>query len=322
MTSTLMLAHHNDDVDDLNHAARALARHAGHLTGPDTTFPTHHGHDIPLATGDVVLLRTNTYRHGDGPDLLNGTRGIITHVDPHAHHITLTWHDTHNQPRTTRIDADYIASGGLEHGYATTVHKAQGQTADHVSLYSLDANRATLYTGMSRDRITAHTFQPATTLTIDITLQQWQAMTPDARRTQVIQLMRDKLTHQQPATMASHELKHIDTYTQTPPHPRHPNTPQAGTARPTTAPDATAPPAASPAPAPGSATSAPAPPPPTTNKPGPDSSPPSPPTATTTGSRPPTPSAPAQPRRPQPPNGTNSTNSQPATPAPEPNSRP
>ncbi|OLT34387.1 hypothetical protein BJF79_07415 [Actinomadura sp. CNU-125] len=217
LTRTLMLAHHNNDVDDLNLIARALARQAGHLTGPDTAFPTHHGHDIPLAAGDVVLLRTNAYRHGDGPDLLNGTRGIITHVDPHARHITLTWHDAQNQPHTGNIDADYIAAGGLEHGYATTVHKAQGQTADHVSLYSLDANRATLYTGMSRDRITARTFQPATTLTTDITLEQWQAMTPEHRRTKVIELMRNKLKHQQPATMASHELDRINTYTQTPP---------------------------------------------------------------------------------------------------------
>ena len=103
------------DVEDLNGRARRHLRRAGMLSGPDVTVA---GRDF--AVGDQILCLRNDRRLG----ILNGTIGTLTTIS--ADHATLTGPDG----AVHHLDADYLDARHLAHGYATTVHKAQGITVD------------------------------------------------------------------------------------------------------------------------------------------------------------------------------------------------
>ena len=117
--SAFMLAATRDDVTDLNQHARAALQTEG-VVGADEL-------DIDgrqFAVGDWVMTLTNDYRLG----VLNGQRGTITHIDPRRGAVSVALDDD----TTKAVPAAYIDAGGLDHAYAMTVHKAQGQTCDYV----------------------------------------------------------------------------------------------------------------------------------------------------------------------------------------------
>lgn len=127
MTGSVMLAARRDETADLNHLARATLVAAGELD--DSTALTIHGRTF--THGDRVLALRN--RHVDragraGRHLLrNGNRGTVTKVDHQAGDLTIQL-DT--GPAVT-LPAAYLADGHLDHGYAMTIHKAQGMTCRH-----------------------------------------------------------------------------------------------------------------------------------------------------------------------------------------------
>ena len=86
--------------------------------------------DRAFAAGDLVISRRNNYSRG----LINGQRGTVTAVDPAAGTLTVQLGKT-----TTTVPAAYLASGGLDHGYALTVHQSQGMTCDQAMLLGFDA---------------------------------------------------------------------------------------------------------------------------------------------------------------------------------------
>jgi hypothetical protein len=216
ISAVAMLAHKNEDVTDLNSAARAIARQAGQLKGGDLTFARPAGGSINFAVGDVVMTCRNQYRavRGDGVDVLNGRRGLITHINRRTRQVTVAWQTADGRIKSADLDAGYITRGGLDHGYALTVHKAEGQTYRYVTMYSLRPNRAHLYIGMSRHQVQARVFQPASELTDEISVEQWQTMLASRRRELVTELMADWLDRQRPPTMAIEELG----YKPRPPH--------------------------------------------------------------------------------------------------------
>jgi len=136
----LMLASRRSQVDALNRRARAEMVDAG-LLGSDAVHVA--GRDFRV--GDEVIAGRNDYRIG----LLNGTRAIVTEVDVGRRALTVLTHEG----RTVDVRYPYLAAGHLTHGYATTVHKAQGATVD-VSLLLVDdrSYREAAYTGLSRGR--------------------------------------------------------------------------------------------------------------------------------------------------------------------------
>ncbi len=140
----VMLAVRRTDVDELNLRGRTHMHAAGFLAGPSLTVPVGPYTDRTFTAGDLVIARRNDYRHG----LINGQRGVVTAIDPD--HDTLT---VRIAGRELSLDAGYLRAGGLDHGYALTVHQAQGLTCQRAMLLGSDAlYREAGYVGLSRGR--------------------------------------------------------------------------------------------------------------------------------------------------------------------------
>lgn len=138
-SSALMMARRNSDVEDLNRRARRHVADAGELQGPPLVVRGR-----PFQVGDQVLCARNDYPNG----IRNGTVGTITDIDHRHRSITISTDDGDR-----RLDSDYLAAGHMRHGYAVTVHKAQGRTCDHgLLLASDDMHREMGYVGLSRGR--------------------------------------------------------------------------------------------------------------------------------------------------------------------------
>jgi conjugative relaxase-like TrwC/TraI family protein len=136
----VMVAARLADVDDLNGRARRLLQDQGQL-GLDELCVGRHS----FSEGDQVLALRNDYRLG----LLNGTRGVIERIDHTHQHLILITEDRHRR----EVPFEYLAAGHLTHGYATTIHKAQGATVDRCLILADDsASREHAYTALSRGR--------------------------------------------------------------------------------------------------------------------------------------------------------------------------
>jgi conjugative relaxase-like TrwC/TraI family protein len=137
--TAVMMASRNSDVDDLNRRAHQLMATHGHL----------HGHSLhldgrPFQIGDRVVCLRNDRRLG----VRNGTVGDITHIDHHHHTFII---DTSEGAR--HLPVEYLEDGHVRHGYAITIHKAQGITCDHALLLGSDElYRESGYVGLSRGR--------------------------------------------------------------------------------------------------------------------------------------------------------------------------
>jgi hypothetical protein len=138
-------------VAELNRRARAHC--LGH--SPATA-------EVPLADGnrasdgDVIITRSNDRRlRISATDWVkNGDRWTIIRVTKHG---DLTVRHTRSH-RTIRLPADYVReSTGL--GYATTIHSAQGVTADTMhGLLTGQESRQQLYTMLTRGRHANHLY--------------------------------------------------------------------------------------------------------------------------------------------------------------------
>jgi hypothetical protein len=136
----LMLGARNDAVRDLNARARQRMFDVGKLNGPAVRVG-----ELDLAVGDQVLGLSNDYRTG----MLNGTRGIVTAIDEQSGQVDVVTADGADR----QLPFAYAEAGHLAHGYAMTIHKAQGATCDH-ALVLVDETmpREAIYTAMSRGR--------------------------------------------------------------------------------------------------------------------------------------------------------------------------
>jgi conjugative relaxase-like TrwC/TraI family protein len=148
---TIMLAPTRKLVDDLNQQAR------DHFLG---SHPP--GREVRLAdgsqasVGDVIITRTNDRRLRLAANdwVKNGDRWTITRVGRPGD-VAVRHNRSH---RTVRLPADYVrTSTGL--GYATTIHSAQGVTADTMhGLVTGQESRQQLYTMLTRGRAANHLY--------------------------------------------------------------------------------------------------------------------------------------------------------------------
>jgi conjugative relaxase-like TrwC/TraI family protein len=148
----LLIAPTNVQVDQLNRHARGLLRAAGELYGPD-----HRIGDRAFAVGDRVLGLRNDRAIG----ILNGDDATVARIDPARRQLTVL-----ADSGPVVVPYSY-AERWFTHGYATTVHKAQGANVDRTLVLTDDTvSRPHLYTALSRGRISNDLF---------ITARDWRA---------------------------------------------------------------------------------------------------------------------------------------------------
>ncbi len=137
--SRIILTHTNDEVRALNEAARMRMRAAGDL-GDEVRVTVERG-ARNFASGDRVMFLQNER----GLGVRNGTLGTIEQVS--AQSMTVQTDDG----RSVRFDLkDY---NRIDHGYAATIHKAQGLTVDRAHVLAtpgMDAHSS--YVALSRHR--------------------------------------------------------------------------------------------------------------------------------------------------------------------------
>jgi conjugative relaxase-like TrwC/TraI family protein len=143
----VMVALRRDDVDDLNDRARQSLMRAGRLGSEVLSVD-----DVGFAVGDRVLAHRNRYDLG----LLNGDTGRVAGV--RERHLVVDL----DSGRQVEVPKDYLESGHLGHGYARTVHKAQGMTCDEALLLGSESLFVEAgYTGLSRGRAHNHLYAVA-----------------------------------------------------------------------------------------------------------------------------------------------------------------
>ena len=134
----LMIAHRRTDVADLNRRARDRMRDAGRL-GVDE----FDAGERSFAVGDRVTTTRNDRRL----DVVNGQAGQLVAIADARITIELDRGDRVEVPET------YARDGHLDHGYATTAHRAQGATVDRAFVLGSDEiYREWGYTALSRHR--------------------------------------------------------------------------------------------------------------------------------------------------------------------------
>ena len=154
--SQVMLAYTRADVGELNRLAREQVRAAGEL-GPDQVVQTERGARA-TAAGDRLMFLRNERGLGAGPGgrggaaVKNGSLGTVLAMDSKGERLTvrLDGPEGKDAPVVTFYVRDYAY---LDHGYAATVHKAQGVTVDraHV-LASAHMDRHAAYVALTRHR--------------------------------------------------------------------------------------------------------------------------------------------------------------------------
>ncbi len=147
----IMLAPTRELVAQLNEKARA------HRLGDERP-----GREVKLAdgnyasAGDTIITRTNDrrLRVSRGDWVKNGDRWTVLKVGAGGR--LTAQHNTHR--RIVTLPADYVAES-TELGYATTVHGAQGVTADAMhGLATGSESRQQLYTMVTRGRAANHIY--------------------------------------------------------------------------------------------------------------------------------------------------------------------
>jgi Ti-type conjugative transfer relaxase TraA len=137
--SRIILTHINDEVRALNEATRERMRTAGDL-GDEVRVTVERG-ARNFARGDRIMFLQNER----GLGVKNGTLGTIEQVS--AQSLTVQTDDG----RSVQFDLkDYDK---IDHGYAATIHKAQGMTVDRVHVLAtpgMDAHSS--YVALSRHR--------------------------------------------------------------------------------------------------------------------------------------------------------------------------
>ena len=143
--SRIILTHTNDEVRALNLAVRERMRAAGDLC-EEVRVAVERG-ERSFAPGDRVMFLQNDRGRG----VKNGTLGTVAQVDRQAMSVRT------DDGRAVRFDLkDY---NRIDHGYAATIHKAQGMTVDRVHVLAtpgLDAHASYVAFTRHRDVVDLH----------------------------------------------------------------------------------------------------------------------------------------------------------------------
>lgn len=137
--SRIILTHTNEEVRELNEAARGKLRETGQL-GDDISINTERG-DRSFAPGDRLMFLRNDRDLG----VKNGTLGAIERINPQSMIVKL------DDGRSIAFDTKSYAN--IDHGYAATIHKSQGVTIDRTHVLATPGlDRHATYVALSRHR--------------------------------------------------------------------------------------------------------------------------------------------------------------------------
>ena len=143
--SRIILTHTRAEVEALNDAARERVREAG-LLGDDVTIDTERG-ARRFANGDRVMFLKNERELS----VKNGTLGTIETANRVRMAVQL------DDGRSVAFDVkDY---NQIDHGYAATIHKAQGMTVDRAFVLAtpgMDSHSAYVALSRHRDGVELH----------------------------------------------------------------------------------------------------------------------------------------------------------------------
>jgi conjugative relaxase-like TrwC/TraI family protein len=191
------------ETASLNRAIRERMRAAGEV-GPDRVTVSSENGDRRYASGDQVIVTRNDHQLG----LLNGTRGVLIDVSPDE--LALLRDD--NDETVTITPA--WAADHLDHGYAITVHKAQGLTTGVALLYGSAALcQQAGYVGMSRGADANHLYASASSFEresagVDVDVPSFELMTgPDPD--EVLDRLCERLAVSNRHTLASDQLPQL-----------------------------------------------------------------------------------------------------------------
>ena len=141
----IILTHTNDEVRALNDVARERMRAAGDL-GDDVRVTVERG-ERHFASGDRVMFLQNER----GLGVKNGTLGTIEQIDAQSMAVQT------DDGRSVRFELkDY---NRIDHGYAASIHKAQGMTVDRAHVLAtpgMDAHASYVALSRHRDGVDLH----------------------------------------------------------------------------------------------------------------------------------------------------------------------
>jgi Ti-type conjugative transfer relaxase TraA len=137
--SRIILTHTNDEREQLNDAVRERLKASGALSD-EVALKVERG-ERSFASGDRIMFLKNERDLG----VKNGSLGSVDSVSSARMAVTL------DDGRRVAFDLKDYAH--VDHGYAATIHKAQGMTVDRVQLLATPGmDRHGAYVAMSRHR--------------------------------------------------------------------------------------------------------------------------------------------------------------------------
>jgi Ti-type conjugative transfer relaxase TraA len=138
-TSRIILTHTNDEREQLNEAVRDRLK-AGGALGNEVAL-TVERRERAFASGDRIMFLKNERELG----VKNGSLGTVQSVNAMRMGVML------DDGRSVTFDLKDYAH--VDHGYAATIHKAQGMTVDRVQLLATPGiDRHGAYVALSRHR--------------------------------------------------------------------------------------------------------------------------------------------------------------------------
>lgn len=195
----IILAYTRAEVQQLNELARAQREKLGEL-GIDQTIETERGTRL-FAEQDRVYFLKNDRDLG----VKNGSLGTLEHIQNNVLTIRLDKGDPKTPDKESLITFSTERYNHLDHGYAATVHKAQGVTVDRAYLLAsphLDSHAT--YVGLTRHRDSVDIFYSREHFQHDQDL----AKTLGRKRTKDITLDYGALTQEAEGLKPSEEILH------------------------------------------------------------------------------------------------------------------
>ena len=142
MSTSLIIAHTNKEVQGLNEMVRIIRRQRGELGEKEFKCPTSKG-DIFVSVGDRILFLGNDRELG----LTNGLSGVLIEAEKDRFVVSIKGRG--NKTQTVAFNPEKYHSYQL--GYASTFYRSQGQTVDRAYvLHSPMMTNEMFYVGLTR----------------------------------------------------------------------------------------------------------------------------------------------------------------------------